>query len=310
MLRRILLVVENKEVSWYSQHRRPRCEKKGHDDEDAFCKCSSRKGVRHRQDTDADLENHCSQSLTPYGGHCHRSKEWTVDLRKEAHSAPLMTDDIWLVVANGSWPNSEAMKGVVKKSSRLILCDGALNRWTADMITPDLVIGDFDSVNSSSLSFWESKGTEMLRVEDQTTNDLHKALRHLESLGVASCLILGATGGDPAHEWANLLTCSMTPIEVRCQSRTHEYLFFKPSANYSIDSFAGQEFSLFALETSTQIVLEGARFHLRGDDLESGSRGLHNQTTGTEIRIAYQSGRLMMIRALREEALEVNENEA
>ena len=221
-----------------------------------------------------------------------------------------MADDTWLVVANGTWPDREVMKALVNNSRQLIVCDGALNRWTPDMKTPTIVIGDFDSVDSSLLARWEGKGAQLLKLQDQDTNDLQKAMAHIESLGAVSSLILGATGGDPAHEIANLLVCGTVSFETRCQSPTHEYLFFKPEVNYSIDSFSGQEFSLFAIEKCLQIVLKGARFPLDDDSLESGSRGLHNQATATNINLVYQAGRLMMIRALREEGPSEDGNEA
>ena len=212
-----------------------------------------------------------------------------------------MAGDRWLVVTNGTWPDRERMKGLVGASRHLIVCDGALNRWTDDLKVPTIVIGDFDSVDSSLLTAWESKGAQLLNVEDQDTNDLHKALAHIKSIGAGSSLVVGATGGDPAHELANLLTCSTTPLETQWHTQTHEYLFFNPGVNYSIDFFPGQEFSLFAFEMSTRVMLKGAHFPLDGDTLDSGSRGLHNRATATQVDLAYESGSLMMIRALREE---------
>ena len=57
-----------------------------------------------------------------------------------------MAEGTWLVVANGTWPNRETVKDLVQKSHQLIVCDGALNRWSADLKAPTIVIGDFDSV--------------------------------------------------------------------------------------------------------------------------------------------------------------------
>jgi thiamine pyrophosphokinase len=121
---------------------------------------------------------------------------------------------------------------------------------------------------------------------------------------------LGATGGDPAHEVANLLTCSTIPIEIRWQTQTHEYLFFNPDTPYSIDFKVGQEFSLFSLEEATGVTIKGARFPLKDDTLERGSRGLHNQATAVRIDLFYEAGNLMMIRALQEEVPSEDGNEA
>lgn len=221
-----------------------------------------------------------------------------------------MAEGTWLVVANGTWPTREIVKALVQKSHQLIVCDGALNRWSADLKAPTIVIGDFDSVEPSLLGAWEGKGSQLLKIDNQEINDLHKALAHIHSIGALSCLILGATGGDPAHEVANLLTCSTIPLETRCQTQTHEYLFFNPGASYSIDFEAGQEFSLFALERATGVTLKGARFPLEDETLMRGSRGLHNQATAMRIDLAYEAGNLMMIRALREEAPLGDGNEA
>jgi thiamine pyrophosphokinase len=44
---------------------------------------------------------------------------------------------------------------------------------------PDLIIGDMDSIRPSVGDYWAAQGSELLRIEDQDTTDLEKALMFL-----------------------------------------------------------------------------------------------------------------------------------
>ncbi len=77
-------------------------------------------------------------------------------------------------------------------------------------LLPDVVCGDWDSIDSASESFYRAAGCRMLAApEDQDSTDLMKCLREVERIQLASqsryrVVIYGAFGGRFDHEAQNL----------------------------------------------------------------------------------------------------------
>jgi thiamine pyrophosphokinase len=68
-----------------------------------------------------------------------------------------------------------------------VAVDGGANCWFhflqgSECVVPDLVVGDFDSVKQDVLSYFRSKGAEVIQTPDQDETDFTKALRQIESL--------------------------------------------------------------------------------------------------------------------------------
>lgn len=106
------------------------------------------------------------------------------------------------IVANGQFPRREYPLYLLEKADRIICCDGALASLVKRGISPDVVVGDLDSVSPSVLRSF--KGT-VVRDPDQETNDLTKAIKYIlkNFPDVSAISILGASGKSEAHTIAN-----------------------------------------------------------------------------------------------------------
>ena len=201
----------------------------------------------------------------------------------------------WTIFANGEWCKHGLVEELCAASDVTVACDGALETCLQTNITPDLIIGDFDSVPQPLLNTYKQHGGKAIHEPSQERNDLQKALEYAMKNGAKSCTVIGATGGDPQHEWANLLACAAIGLNVVCHSKKATFHFPSPSAPYSIEIVPGQTFSVFALEEAHGIDLSGATFNLAEDRLSIGSRGVHNVAQDNSIDLHYRSGRLMVL---------------
>ncbi|XP_055698891.1 thiamin pyrophosphokinase 1 [Phlebotomus papatasi] len=96
--------------------------------------------------------------------------------------------------------------------------DGGTDRWLtflegnpeANILHPDMITGDFDSVKPDTLSHFESLNCEVIRTQDQNETDFTKALRQLAprlSLrGVETVIVLADTSGRLDQIMANINT--------------------------------------------------------------------------------------------------------
>ena len=53
-----------------------------------------------------------------------------------------------VILLNGDFPSHEIPLSVLNKSDYIICCDGAVNQLEEFGISPDLIIGDLDSINN------------------------------------------------------------------------------------------------------------------------------------------------------------------
>ena len=201
----------------------------------------------------------------------------------------------WAILANGEWCNHTLVVEHCAASDVTVACDGALQTCLQANITPDLVIGDLDSVPQAVLDTYKQQEGMVIHEPSQERNDLQKALEYAMNNGAKSCAVIGATGGDPQHEWGNLLVCAAIELDIVCHSKQATFYFPSPGTSNSIEVIPGRTFSLFALDEVNGIDLSGARFNLAEDRLSIGSRGVHNVAQNSTINLRYTSGRLMVL---------------
>lgn len=86
-----------------------------------------------------------------------------------------------LVVAHGALEQDATMTRLVREAKHVVVCDGALQEYVRLFTRrPDVVIGDGDSVDRALL---EDLGVQMIRIEEQETNDLTKAVNYAIKCG-------------------------------------------------------------------------------------------------------------------------------
>ncbi|MED6319300.1 MAG: thiamine diphosphokinase, partial [Candidatus Thermoplasmatota archaeon] len=158
-----------------------------------------------------------------------------------------MAGETALIFACGERAPPAVVLALAGEAGAIIACDGALTTCLEHGLRPDAVVGDMDSVEQDQLDEHVARGGTVVERPQQNANDLSKAIDWVHEQGFTACWVVGATGGDPQHEWANLLACGASSLRITCISHTHVYRFFSPGGSYSIEIEPGDEFSLFAL---------------------------------------------------------------
>jgi thiamine pyrophosphokinase len=210
-----------------------------------------------------------------------------------------MAERTWVILAAGEWCHLHRIESWLRSAECVVACDGALDAAHANNVHVDLVIGDMDSVAEATLQVHEETGGKVRRVSGQDNNDLAKAFAHASAGDVDRCVVVGATGGDLHHAWANLLESSRTSTEIVCLTPEHVYRFLKPQRKSSIELGAGADFSVFSTHEARGVSVRGAEWELEDAVLTAGSRGLHNKATEATVEIEFQSGGLFVLHGYR-----------
>lgn len=88
--------------------------------------------------------------------------------------------------------NEQMLRSECILAKHRVLVDGGTNRWLSflhdlpdegrELKNPDVVSGDFDSVNENTLEFFREKGATIEPTPNQDETDFTKAVRLLEPI--------------------------------------------------------------------------------------------------------------------------------
>ena len=186
-----------------------------------------------------------------------------------------------------------------------IAADAGYEKAIEANITPNLVVGDFDSFSQPPLiptSNAEKNGApQFIRFPiEKDYSDTHLALEEGFKQGYTNFDVYGALGGDRfSHSMANLQTlCTMKSngISVTLLG-TKEEVFLLQNETLSLTPPIGSSFSVFSLSDRTKnVTLKGAKYPLENATLtNSFPLGVSNQTTDDTIDISVGDGFLLVI---------------
>ena len=97
-----------------------------------------------------------------------------------------------VILANGEYPTCPVPLTMLEEASFVACCDGAANEYISRGHTPDVIVGDGDSL---STEYHKRFSPIIHQIPDQETNDQTKAVRYLQKRGFRRIAIVGATGG-------------------------------------------------------------------------------------------------------------------
>ena len=170
----------------------------------------------------------------------------------------------------------------------VIAADGGANRLLNHGIRPDLVIGDMDSISSSS-----KRELENILLEDKSTDstDLEKAFVYAKEKSASQITIIGWAGGRVDHTLAAFGLVFKGAILIDEVFHVEEI-----SNDYSFSSPEGTIFSLIAVPEAT-VSVSGSKWDLNESTLDIGGRALHNEVGPSgQVTITRHSGKLALMR--------------
>lgn len=197
------------------------------------------------------------------------------------------------VVANGAFPENEAVVKRLAGAQFIIACDGAAMKLLAHGVVPDAIVGDLDSVDEE---LRQSFVGEVYCNPDQEINDLTKALLFAQEKGYREVAVFGATGLREDHTLGNISLLGEHSCRFACLQMETDYGVFNAiKRNTSFSSFPGQQVSIFSLNTEVAITVSGLRFPIVNRRFTSWWQGTLNEATDTRFSIQVSGSDALVI---------------
>jgi len=196
-----------------------------------------------------------------------------------------------LILAHGQAPSDALLERLREEADLFIVTDGAANDLAARGLLPDVVLGDFDSLDANTPG--RLPNTAFVRAEDQEASDLDKAITYARERGATRVTVAGAGGGRIDHTLTSiaLLLKFYPETDVRLVDDSGEVRVVSSAAEFH--GQAGDILSLIAFAPAEGVTAEGVLWPLSNEWLHPGSRGVSNVLVAETARVSVRSGLLI-----------------
>ncbi len=181
----------------------------------------------------------------------------------------------------------------------LICADSGYQAARAMGLSPDLLVGDMDSISEGFLKEARSSGVRLeFHPQDKDRTDGEIALDDAVSMSPGRIVLIGGTTGRTDHVLSSFLLLERAPKGLDTElwtgaSRT-SLLRGPESKRFASDLPVA---SLIPLSSCRGVFTKGLKWPLTGDDLPSGSTiGVHNEPVSESFEVAIDEGSLLVIR--------------
>jgi thiamine pyrophosphokinase len=202
-----------------------------------------------------------------------------------------------VIVADGSFPVHPVPLRYLTDAGIIVCCDGSAESLLNTGMVPYAIVGDMDSLSDELRNRFADR---IYIDEEQETNDLTKAVQWCQHYGYNDIIILGATGKREDHTIGNisLLAEYSKYVNVRMITDTGVFIPFLESCK--VESFPGQQVSVFSIDTSAEITSAGLRYPLNRKVLKNWWEATLNEALGDYFELRFNGGPVLVFLKFKE----------
>lgn len=206
-----------------------------------------------------------------------------------------------LIVLNGKINNYSRIKQEINNFSPdyIICADGAYRHLKSMKTVPNMLVGDFDSINSELITEAHALGIDILKVPaEKDFIDGELAIREALKLKPQKVLIIGGFGGRVDHTLANIHL-----LNIILENGIEGEIFDERGKMVLIDKHTkfigipGQVISILPFSASAYgVTLNGLKYKLENAIVEYGNPyGVSNEFLKDEADVFIEKGKLLVI---------------
>lgn len=209
----------------------------------------------------------------------------------------------FLIVSGGSL-NKEFVTKVVGQGryDRILAADSGMNALYAAAVTPDIIIGDFDSADEKILAFFQqNKAIDFCTLNpEKDDTDTEFAIRESIRRGADSITIIGGTGTRLDHVLGNISLLGIgleEGVRMELLDAHNRICMIDHSVTLKKKEQYGNYLSLIPYNGKvTGVTLKGLKYPLHDYTMGGfNSLGISNEIVDDEASIELTSGQLLVI---------------
>ena len=195
-----------------------------------------------------------------------------------------------IIVANGEFPTHEAPLEILKQSVSILACDGAADTLLDKGYTPDVILGDLDSLSDQNKIEYTD---HIVETPDQSQNDLRKALNYAKDHDIDNIKIIGASGKREDHMIGNIFSL-LDYKDLKIKLFTDTGIFSCIHESQNIESFKGQQVSIFTSDNTIKITSNNLKYNFNDTAISYIYSCTLNESTSDNFEILISHGSLLI----------------
>lgn len=208
----------------------------------------------------------------------------------------------YLIVCGGEIDGDFAEKLIMSSGFEVIIAaDSGMDFLYEHKITPDIIVGDFDSVKNEALSYFKEKGMSDMRVlnPEKDDTDSECALQIALDHGADHIIIIGATGTRIDHVLGNISLLGKVMSEGKRAELldTHNRIrMIDNELEIEKNKQYGKYVSIIPVCKNNKITLEGFKYPLKDYTFEGfNTLGISNEIVDDIAKITVNEGQYIVI---------------
>lgn len=200
-----------------------------------------------------------------------------------------------IIVGNGEDWQKEKVILFCQTADFIIAADNGLSLLHQFNITPDLIIGDMDSVSSVLLQHYPDIPVEKFPAK-KDFSDAELAIKKAITLNPGEIILLAVTGNYFDHSYAaiiNLFRNYQPGIEIKII--TSNSLIFPIKKKTNLLHLKGRRFSLFPISDIKNFSMQGAQYQFPKKNLKVTDYSLSNVIVQEKLEINLEKGMLFCV---------------
>ena len=195
-----------------------------------------------------------------------------------------------VLVANGEFPTHSIPLQILNEATSILACDGAANTLVEKGYIPDIIIGDLDSLSDENKTKYNNR---IILEENQSDNDLRKAINYSIKNNINTISVLGASGKREDHTIGNIFSL-LDYKDINIKIYTDTGIFSCIHKDQNIESFKSQQVSVFTEDTSIKVTSNNLKYNFNNNTVSSIYIGTLNESLYDFFELGISHGSLLI----------------
>lgn len=202
-----------------------------------------------------------------------------------------------IILANGQTPSKNIFRELFKKGYGILICaDGGANSAVKLNLTPEYIIGDFDSIHPSTIKSFNGK-SRFIKISRQNDTDVEKCIKFAIKKKIGEVILLGSTGDRLDHSFCNLGITLKYYNEIDIKIIHGKSILSVHTGKVKLKSLTEETISLYGFDSKTKITSNGLKYQLKSISLPFGQKeSTSNVAVKNEIDLDIRNGKIFIIR--------------
>lgn len=207
-----------------------------------------------------------------------------------------------VIVSHGKIDNLSFAKGVMARGDMLVCADGGAEYAFECGLTPDVCVGDFDSIPAGVLDKVKKSGCRVIQYpREKDYTDTQLAISCAMDMGADEIVLLGSIGDRVDHTLANIfLLVGLIKSNIKASIVNEKNTIYITNSCIKVDGKPGDLLSVIPIAgDAVGVKTEGLKYKLSGQTIKMGNPvGVSNVFTSYEAVITIDSGTLLVIKSM------------